>query len=280
MTYWNTQTLRKRIPAQGIIEPFDERRVKHAAYELAVGGEAFITSNPSEKTQLTPGAKVVIPPGQFGLLTTRETLRIPPDVIALISIRASIKFRGLVNVSGFHVDPGYAGPLKFAVYNAGSQAIVLDQGQRVFMIWFSSLADADVYPYPAKDPQTVMISAEDVARIQGDVASPASLKKQLDDLTQDLDKRFHTLQADIDKKWHATEQQHLSKKWVLGILVGASISVLLLLVKLYIDRELAIAPTMQQTPAAVAPPAVNPAAPTSPVRPDSLEGQGQKTRGG
>jgi len=197
MTFWNSQTLKQRIPAQRIIEPFDEKCVKHAAYEMAVGSEAFITSNPSEKTQLSPGTKVVIPPGQFGLLTTRERLRIPSDVIAFISIRASVKFRGLVNVSGFHVDPGYAGPLKFAVYNAGSQPILLDQGQPVFMIWFSSLAEPDAYPYPPKDARSLVITAADVEKIQGEIASPAALKKQFDELKHDVEKRIHVLQTGL-----------------------------------------------------------------------------------
>ena len=63
----------------------------------------------------------------------------PDTAIAFISIRASIKFKGLINVSGFHVDPGFRGQLRFAVYNAGSSEIDLDQDERVFMIWFADL---------------------------------------------------------------------------------------------------------------------------------------------
>ena len=258
MTFWNTQTLKERIPAHNIVEPYDEDRVTHAAYEMGVGSEAFVTSNASDKTQLSPGAKVVIPPGQFGLLTTQEKLRIPPDVIAFISIRASIKFQGLVNVSGFHVDPGYAGPLKFAVYNAGSQPIVLDQGQRVFMIWFASLVEPDVDPYKPKNAQAVVISAADVARIQGEVASPAALKKQIDELKQELDKRFHTIQADIDKKWHATEQLHLNKKWVLGVVVTLATAILIMQLKACADKRAATSAQPQQT---------SPPSPTVPAQP-------------
>ena len=71
--------------------------------------------------------QLVIPPGQFGLLITEEVVQVPMDAIAFISIKAGIKFRGLVNVSGFHADPGFSGKLKFAVYNAGSQRLVLDR---------------------------------------------------------------------------------------------------------------------------------------------------------
>ena len=63
---------------------------------------------------------------------TREEVRIPSNVLAFISIKASVKFDGLVNISGFHVDPGFHGRLKFSVYNAGSQPIFLQIGQPAF----------------------------------------------------------------------------------------------------------------------------------------------------
>jgi dCTP deaminase len=99
-----------------------------------------------------------------------------------------------VNVSGFHVDPGFWGYLKFAVYNAGSRSIVLDQGQRVFMIWFADLDKEDDNPYPAHPPTLIAITSEDVAKISGEVASPAQLKQQLEDLKADLDKKFQASQ--------------------------------------------------------------------------------------
>jgi hypothetical protein len=39
------------------------------------------------------------PPGQFALLLSSEKIRIPPDTIGFISIKARIKFRGMVNIS-------------------------------------------------------------------------------------------------------------------------------------------------------------------------------------
>ncbi len=124
MAYWSSETLRERIPAGELILTYDEARVKRCAYELGVGGEAFITSKPGESSRLGPGERVEIPPGQFGLLVTHEVVAVPADAIAFISIRAGVKFRGLVNGSGFHVDPGFKGSLKFAGYNAGSQPVV------------------------------------------------------------------------------------------------------------------------------------------------------------
>jgi dCTP deaminase len=186
MAFWCSTTLRERVVDEKLILPYNADHVQHSAYELSVGREAYITSVSKEKTRVPPGEKIIIPPGQFGLLTTREVVRVPEDTIAFISIRARIKFRGLVNVSGFDVDPGYKGHLKFAVYNAGSQPVVLDQKQRVFMIWFSELDDVDKEPYKNKPRGRHIIDSDDVTKIQGDVASPAELKKRIDELERKL----------------------------------------------------------------------------------------------
>jgi dCTP deaminase len=70
---------------------------------------------------------------------TEEKVKIPFDAIAFISIKARIKFQGLMNASGFHVDPGYEGRLIFSVFNAGPLPIHLRRGQDCFLIWYANL---------------------------------------------------------------------------------------------------------------------------------------------
>ena len=67
---------------------------------------------------------LVIPPGQFGLILTNEVVTIPNDLIGFISIKAKIKFRGLINVSGFHVDPGFHGHGIFTLGTGDAGAIL------------------------------------------------------------------------------------------------------------------------------------------------------------
>jgi dCTP deaminase len=138
---------------------------------------------------VTPDTPITIPAGQFGLLITREVVTVPNKAIAFISIRAGTKFRGLVNVSGFHVDPGYNDRLMFSVYNAGSRDIALDYDQPVFLIWFADLDDNTEKPYPPRHGAPRCISADDIMKIQGEVASPGELKKQIDDLKAEKEKR-------------------------------------------------------------------------------------------
>ena len=186
MSIWSSETLKIRVPEKDLIKPYKESRVAHAAYELSLGVGAFITSN-EKKTDLRTSPQLVIPPGQFGLLITEEVVQVPMDAIAFISIKAGIKFRGLVNVSGFHADPGFSGKLKFAVYNAGSQRLVLDRGQRTFLIWFCNLDKSTADRYNGAHLNQEDITSGDVMQIQGEVASPAALKKEIDSLRNNFD---------------------------------------------------------------------------------------------
>lgn len=207
MAFWSSETVRARARAEGLIEPYDPNRVMRGAYELGVGPEAYITSTSGERTKLAAGERVVIPPGQFGLLVTKETVTVPGDAMAFLSIKSTTKLQGLVNVSGFHVDPGYRNTLKFAVYNAGPQPIYLDQDQPMFLIWYAALdrATEDLYtPRPGLSPH---ITADDVKRIAGDVASPAQLKEQLDKVKAEFDKRLHELEVEAEKRLHKLETE-------------------------------------------------------------------------
>src|SRR5258708_16870827 len=114
--FWSGETLGERL--KSLIEPFAPDRVDCAAYKLSVGPEVYVSPNdqavePNSVTvrQLGDGEAFTIPPGQFAFLLTEEIVSVPADALAFISIRAKTKFRGLVNVSGFHVDPGYRGQL-------------------------------------------------------------------------------------------------------------------------------------------------------------------------
>ncbi len=180
MAFWRGETLLARLPA--LITPaFNPNNVDCAAYTLTLGSEVFVTSDLPEvggpydgvKTVLKPGQQLRVTPGQFGFLVSKETVEVPDSAIAFISMKASYKLRGLINVSGFHVDPGWKAPLLFAVYNAGPSPVCLDEGMPLFLIWYADLDQPTKKLYAGKGKA---IDANLISNISGEVFSVAQLE--------------------------------------------------------------------------------------------------------
>ena len=143
---------------------------------------------------LAPGEGFTIPPGQFAFLVTEEIVTIPSHALAFISIRAKIKFKGLVNVSGFHVDPGYRGQLTFAVFNAGPVTIHLKRGQPIFLIWYANL---DQPSGSTKSGEVQRgIDPTVITSIAGELQSFASISKKIDNVDNGLGNRIHALERE------------------------------------------------------------------------------------
>jgi dCTP deaminase len=138
-------------------------------------------SSPRAIKELKDAEKIEIKPGQFALLMTQEYLKMPDDRIAFISIKSGVKFKGLVNVSGFHVDPGFEGKLLFSVYNAGPSNIILSNGSPYFPIWFAQLNEHQAYQ-GNHNKQTRIPDEPIEALSQGELASPNVLSKRIDEL--------------------------------------------------------------------------------------------------
>jgi hypothetical protein len=99
--FWGNKELKCRLP--NIVTDYVEARLDRAAYKLRVGPEVYVSptgvgSDQKNKTKLKLdlGRDFVIPAGQFAFLLTEETVTVPEDALAFISIRAKYKFRGLV----------------------------------------------------------------------------------------------------------------------------------------------------------------------------------------
>ena len=188
MSFWSSQTLSSRLPS--LIEPFNEAQVQSASYELCLGEEVYISAlpdtPPKERKKIILGQKetVPIPPGQFAFLITSEIIKVPNNALALISIKFKFKSKGLINVSGLHVDPGYSGKLIFAVYNAGPLYLHIARGEKVFSIWYADLDKDDEKP---RDKKGYDLIPTDLMNSPDLVSSLPSLVKRLDELEKKVE---------------------------------------------------------------------------------------------
>ena len=129
--------------------PNDSREIhpEGASVDLRLGSEYHLSSQREPQQLSADKPHLVIPSGDFAVLMTMETVHVPNDVIGFITMKLGYKAKGLINVSGFHVDPGYEGRLLYAVYNAGPNDILVSYGKPLFTIFFSGLNQTVQHPY-------------------------------------------------------------------------------------------------------------------------------------
>jgi dCTP deaminase len=123
-------------------------------------------------------------------------------------MRSRYKFRGLINVSGFSVDPGYSGKLLFSVYNAGPSPVHLTEGERWFTIFFADL-----------DRRSAFVRAPDNSH--GGITSGQITAISADFLTlKGLDTRIDQARASSDERFNALERDNALIRWASAAILG------------------------------------------------------------
>lgn len=264
MAFWSGETLQHR--GQQVVAPFNPKQIDCNSYTLRMGGEFYSTGNQENsgsprRVQLGPRESRLISPGQYAFLLSKEDVCIPNDTMAFISMRTGIKFQGLINISGFHVDPGYEGKLAFAVYNASPSPIQISEDDKLFKIWFCDMDRTSAQPF-VKGPGDGLteISSEMIRGLNKEILSLQGLSEKLREHEENLDRRFSEQKPVIDNLtfvWRAI---------VLGVIVAIILS-LLKFPKLS-DAEQALRELISGSPAnqteAPRPPPKQPGAATSP----------------
>jgi len=131
-------------------------------------------------------------------------------------MKSGIKLRGLVNVSGFHVDPGYSGNLIFAVFNAGPKTVHLKQGDDCFLVWYADLDNPDSKRVKALDTGYTSIPTDVVTKISGELMS-----------FDGLNAKIKTLEKDYEQRIHKIENNHRTITTVGGIVLGVLSTILI-----------------------------------------------------
>lgn len=223
--FWTWETIERRNEAhfaqtgEYIIQGFDrdaEKRRERASYNLTVGEEIYISpaSDDDAKSRevLKEREARAIPSGQFAFLHSAEKVWIPDDAIAFIALRSrATKFRGLVNVSGFYVEPGYSGHLVFAVFNAGPGAIHVAKGDPWFEIFF---ADLDGLSTSKRDKQGFK-------GIPTELITPLAHKFHS---LPGLDEKIDQTKTDLNERLQKVERDHSILRWSMALIIGGFIA--------------------------------------------------------
>lgn len=191
MSFWSGERLAEEL-SKGLVTPYSPSQLDCASYRLCVGTQTFVTadkfSNEKKDRRLitilgdAPDHTIRIAPGQFAFLLTFESIRVPSNAMALISMRVKYKFQGLINVSGFHVDPGWDGKLIFSVYNAGPIEVVIERLEPMFLIVFADLDRNSQKTYKGQYQGQDSLRPALVQGMLSQVFSPLMLQRKMEAL--------------------------------------------------------------------------------------------------
>lgn len=216
MAFIGYNELEKLIRDNALIDDFKTSNLEGSSYQLTLGDEVYLTGDsdsPGILKKLNESNDTIrIESHQFALLLIHEKIRVPPDKIAFITLKFSEKIKGLINISGFHVDPGFSGKLVYSVYNAGPRTIVMRRGNAYFSIWFSEVNgmvdDNKIYDGQHQNQEAIPIRY--IESLEGFNASPNYVAGEL-------------------RKMEAKVNKFTSKKetvlWALGIFLSLLLAV-------------------------------------------------------
>jgi len=132
-----------KIRKEILIEPFNEKSLQPAGYDLRVGKEAYVGG---ELVNVEKRGKVAIPPKTHALVLTLERIRLPDDIMGDMKLRSSLAREGLLGSFAW-VDPGWDGNLTLALFNASEEPVELSYGERFVQIAFIRLEGPSMNPY-------------------------------------------------------------------------------------------------------------------------------------
>jgi len=144
MTFTNNQIETLSKGPEQLIAPYNEKNTRAGSYDLTVGDEYYIGSSQDESVLDTRGLSkdqsFAIPPHAVCFILLAETIKLPADVTAKISLRMTHIYSGLAISSQPPFDPGYSGNVIVMVHNFSASPVYLKYGERLATIEFTKLA--------------------------------------------------------------------------------------------------------------------------------------------
>jgi len=129
-----------------VIKPFDDKQVQPATYDLRVG-EYGATTSTKKKVNVREDGYLLLEPGDFGVITVLEEIRLSPQHTARFGLRSKYARKGLIATTGPQIDPGYEGRLIIGVTNLTPRPVSLPYMDDFVSVEFHRLEEPVKEPY-------------------------------------------------------------------------------------------------------------------------------------
>jgi dCTP deaminase len=129
------------------IRDYAEAHIEPTSYDMRLGKEALV-SRQDQKILLSPSVSLTLNAGDFALVITYESVKMPNDIAAQIGMKSGLARKGLMLLAGIQIDPGFEGVLVLGLYNASPRRITLDYQAPLCTVEFHRLSGPVQNPHP------------------------------------------------------------------------------------------------------------------------------------
>ena len=164
MILTNDQIADARASGEIAIEPFLDKQLQGASYDLRVGDEGATTSS-KKIVYIKESGFLVIQPGDFATILVLEELRLSPLHTARLGLRSKLARKGLIPAIGPQIDPGYHGRLTVALANLSPKPISLSYGEDFVTAEFHQLTQPSTRPYDGPYQDSLSLGPDDLEAI-------------------------------------------------------------------------------------------------------------------
>ena len=175
-------------PEHPLISPFDEFRLQGASYDVSMSDVIHVFKDDVRTISLTDqntidslykevpipdSSSFILKPMEYILVTLKETICIPSNMIAHIRPRTKFTRLGII-VSDQHCNPGYQGTLQIGLRNVSPNSIGLTADMPIAQIVFEELKEIRPDALIISDPGVFMIAREVCPEIDIHISTQAN----------------------------------------------------------------------------------------------------------
>ncbi len=125
-----------------MIYPMKSSNISSCSYDLSIGPEYILLSNPDDVKRLNEEEVFSIGPGETALTLTQEYISLPKNLMAMIIPRARWIFEG-TSVCASRIEPTWYGNLIIGFTNLTKNRVLLQYGEAFCTCYFMEMSEVE-----------------------------------------------------------------------------------------------------------------------------------------
>ena len=171
-----------------IIDPFEEKQIQAASYDLRIGKQGA-TASRKKLINIEKDGYLLLKPGDFAVITALEILHLNSQHVGRFGLRSKYARKGLIATTGPQIDPGYKGRLIIALTNPTPNSITLPYCDDFLTVEFHKLEEPSTHPYSGEYMNKTELRPEDIEMIvETESMSMPEFITTLNSLSQNIDR--------------------------------------------------------------------------------------------